>query len=56
MADHRPGSNPDFLALSVVDAQTGGVLWRANLTHADAVGTGEAVGMYPSGDRAQRRR
>jgi len=42
--------NPDFLALSVVDAQTGQVLWRANLTHADAVGTGQAVGMYPGGD------
>jgi extracellular elastinolytic metalloproteinase len=42
--------NPDFLALSVVDAQTGQILWRANLTHADAVGTGQAVGMYPGGD------
>ena len=42
--------NPDFFALSVVDAQTGELLWRANLTHADAVGTGQAVGMYPSGD------
>ena len=42
--------NPDFLALSVVDAQTGELLWRANLTHADAVGTGQAVGMYPGGD------
>jgi extracellular elastinolytic metalloproteinase len=42
--------DPNFLALSVVDAQTGNVLWRANLTHADAVGTGEAVDMYPSGD------
>ena len=42
--------DPNFLALSVVDAQTGGVLWRANLTHADAVGTGQAVDMYPSGD------
>jgi extracellular elastinolytic metalloproteinase len=42
--------NPNFLALSVVDAQTGSVLWRANLTHADAVGTGQAVDMYPSGD------
>ena len=42
--------NPDFLALSVVDAQNGQILWRANLTHADAVGTGQAVGMYPGGD------
>jgi len=42
--------NPDFLALSVVDAQDGRILWRANLTHADAVGTGQAVGMYPGGD------
>ena len=42
--------NAGFLALSVVDAQTGELLWRANLTHADAVGTGQAVGMYPSGD------
>jgi hypothetical protein len=42
--------DPNFLALSVVDAQTGTVLWRANLTHADAVGTGQAVDMYPSGD------
>ena len=42
--------NPDFLALSVVDALTGQVLWRTNLTHADAVGTGQAVGMYPGGD------
>lgn len=42
--------DPSFLALSVVDAQTGGVLWRANLTNADAVGTGQAVDMYPSGD------
>jgi hypothetical protein len=43
-------ANPDFLALSVVDAQNGQILWRANLTHADAVGTGQAVGMYPGGD------
>jgi len=42
--------DPNFLALSVVDAQTGNVLWRANLTQADAVGTGQAVDMYPSGD------
>ena len=42
--------DPNFLALSVVDAQTGSVLWRANLTQADAVGTGQAVDMYPSGD------
>ena len=42
--------NPDFLALSVVDAQTGAVLWRTSLTDADAVGTGQAVGMYPGGD------
>ena len=42
--------DPNFLALSVVDAQTGDVLWRANLTQADAVGTGQAVDMYPSGD------
>jgi extracellular elastinolytic metalloproteinase len=42
--------DPNFLALSVVDAQTGSLLWRANLTHADAVGTGQAVDMYPSGD------
>ena len=42
--------DPNFLALSVVDAQTGRVLWRASLTDADAVGTGQAVGMYPSGD------
>ena len=41
--------DPNYLALSVVDAQTGGVLWRANLTHGD-VGTGQAVDMYPSGD------
>ena len=40
--------NPDFFALSVVDAQTGELLWRTNLTHADAVGTGQAVGMYPA--------
>jgi extracellular elastinolytic metalloproteinase len=42
--------NPDFLALSVVDAQNGQILWRTNLTHGDAVGTGQAVGMYPGGD------
>lgn len=42
--------DPNFLALSVVDAQTGSVLWRANLTDADAAGTGQAVDMYPSGD------
>ena len=42
--------DPNFLALSVVDAQTGGVLWRTSLTDADAVGTGQAVEMYPSGD------
>jgi extracellular elastinolytic metalloproteinase len=42
--------DPNFLALSVVDAGTGSVLWRANLTHADAIGTGQAVDMYPSGD------
>ncbi len=40
--------NPNFLALSVVDAQTGSVVWRANLTDADAVGTGQAVDMYPA--------
>ncbi len=42
--------DPNFLALSVVDAQTGSLLWRSSLTHADAVGTGQAVGMFPSGD------
>jgi hypothetical protein len=42
--------DPSFLALSVVDAQTGGLLWRSSLTHADAAGTGQAVDMYPSGD------
>jgi hypothetical protein len=42
--------DPSFLALSVVDAQTGKVLWRTSLTDADAVGSGQAVGMYPSGD------
>ncbi|MGZ5297041.1 MAG: M36 family metallopeptidase, partial [Actinomycetota bacterium] len=42
--------DPNFLALSVVDAQTGSVLWRANLTHADVIGTGQAVDMYPGGD------
>ncbi len=42
--------DPTFLALSVVDAQTGSVLWRTSLTDADAVGTGQAVDMYPSGD------
>ncbi len=42
--------DPNFLALSVVDAQTGRILWRTSLTDADVVGTGQAVGMYPSGD------
>ena len=42
--------DPNFLALSVVDARSGSLLWRANLTDADAVGTGQAVDMYPSGD------
>jgi extracellular elastinolytic metalloproteinase len=42
--------DPSFLALSAVDAQTGALLWRANLTRADTAGTGQAVDMYPSGD------
>ena len=48
--------DPNFLALSVVDAQTGGVLWRTSLTDADAVGSGQAVDMYPSGDSTEWRR
>ena len=36
--------------ICVRDVKTGALLWRANLTHADAVGTGQAVGMYPGGD------
>ena len=49
MADPDLG-DPDFLALSVVDAQTGQVLWRANLTPRGATGNGQAVGLYPCGD------
>ncbi len=36
--------------LSIVDAETGEVLWRANLTVADSNGTGQAVEYYPGGD------
>jgi hypothetical protein len=36
--------------LSIVDAATGEILWRANLTAADSVGTGQAVEYYPGGD------
>lgn len=40
----------DDLSMSVVDATTGELLWRHSLTDDDAVGTGSAVDMYPSGD------
>ncbi len=34
--------------VSVVDAQTGAVLWRANLVESDQAGTGQAWEYYPS--------
>lgn len=36
--------------MSIVDATTGDVLWRANLTRADSIGTGQAVEYYPGGE------
>ncbi|HEY7661463.1 MAG TPA: M36 family metallopeptidase [Actinomycetota bacterium] len=40
----------DRTDLAIVDAETGGILWRTNLTSADSVGTGIAVEYYPGGD------
>ena len=48
--------NPDFLALSVVDAQTGEVLWRANLTHSRRGRHRPGRGDVPERRCAQRRR